>query len=92
MATQDEVNQIQAAVTELQTSIGEIADAQVDFAADFDAAVKKLQEQIGGNTSVAPILAGLADLVTKAKASAASIKELDTKAEEISGQSTPPVV
>lgn len=91
MATKEE---LEAAITAVSDKITEVADTLTDFAGDFTAAIDELKAQIAAGTAgpdLGPSVAALAALAEKATAVSASLKELDSTAEEISGKPTPPV-
>lgn len=88
MATKEE---LESSIETLSTGITGISDGLADLATDFDAAVKKLQDQIAaGQVDLGPSVAALVALSEKTTQIADAIKSLDAKAEEISGQPTPP--
>jgi division protein CdvB (Snf7/Vps24/ESCRT-III family) len=72
------------------TGIGKLAEQLTDFKVDFDAAIAKLQTGSGSDNTAA--IAKLKTLATTVGAMADAVTTLDTQAEGISGEPTPPAV
>lgn len=87
MATEQE---LQAVATELSNKITAVQDGLTDFKGDFKAAVDKLTSEQGNGNVSDETVAAFAALVNKLDEPLATIKELDEKAETISGVPTPP--
>lgn len=81
--------ELQAALDAITTKINGIGDGLTDFAADFKAAVEALKAQIEAGVDLEPQVTALTALGTKLDTFAASLKDLDTTAEGISGVETP---
>lgn len=87
------LNHMEAQMAELDDDVqavvdgvGKLSDQLTDFKTDFDAAIAKLQS--GGDPSGA--IAKLKDLSAKLGTMSDAMTALDTTAEGISGQPTPP--
>lgn len=80
---------LQDALTAQSGKIDGLAAQLVDFATDFNAAIAKLQSDIAAGGDATASVAAVAAMSTKIDAMAASLKTLDTSAEELSGKSTP---
>lgn len=83
------VQDLQDAIATIGTQIDGIATKLVDFAADFAAAIKKLQDDVAAGANLDAAVASLAAMSPKLSALASTLSDLDTTAENISGNPTP---
>lgn len=83
------VQDLQDAITTIGTQIDGIATKLVDFASDFAAAIKKLQDAVASGANLDPAVASLAAMSPKLTALASTLSDLDTTAETVSGVPTP---
>ena len=83
------VQDLQDAITAIGTQVDDVATKLTDFAADFAAAIKKLQDAIAAGANLDPAVAALATMAPKLTALATSLSDLDTTAEGITGVPTP---
>lgn len=84
------VTDLNAKIAAVDAKIDGVSTQLTDLAGDFDAAVKKLQDDIANGQDLTPSVTALSALSDKLDAASGALAAIDVKAETISGVPTPP--